>query len=348
MTFYNRNGKLYVRINGRRISTKLEDTPNNRKLVKSYYKNDEFFNKFGINNSTLITVVEHCENVMEEKSNTLKHSTLRSYNSILKTRIKPYFKNITVVEVTPLFLKDFYKSLPCMSTLRIAKAILKDVFEESLLNKVIKSNPFNEISNPKFQSSYEINPFNYEELKLILNHESHIKNLLAIALLTGMRAGEIIALKWSDIDFKNMEIDVNKTVMYGIEGTPKTASSKAVIDLPQELLPFLKNQQKRTGLREYLFYSAQGKRFDSTISLSYYYKKVLKSLNIEYRGFHQTRHTFASLKLSMGERLEWVSFMLRHKNPSVTLQKYYKYIPRKKEKRVLFDVSNKAQKRHTI
>ncbi len=348
MTFYNRNGKLYVRINGRRISTKLEDTTNNRKLVKSYYKNDEFFNKFGINNNTLISVVEHCENVMEEKSKTLKHSTLRSYNSILKTRIKPYFKNITVVEVTPLFLKDFYKFLPCTGTLRIAKAILKDVFEESLLNRVIKSNPFNEISNPKFQSKYEINPFNYDELKLLLNYDSHIKNLIAVALLTGMRAGEIIALKWTDIDFKKMEIDVNKTIMNGIEDLPKTFSSKAIIDLPEELLPFLKNQLQRTGLREYVFYTARGNRFNSTCDLTYYYKKILKSLNIEYRGFHQTRHTFASLKLSMGERLEWVSFMLRHKNPSITLQKYYKYVPRRKEKRVLFDISDNAQNRHSI
>ena len=49
MTFYSRNGMLYVRINSKRLSTKMTDTVKNRKLVESYYRNDEFFNKFEIN-----------------------------------------------------------------------------------------------------------------------------------------------------------------------------------------------------------------------------------------------------------------------------------------------------------
>lgn len=60
MTFYSRNEMLYVRINSKRLSTKMTDTVKNRKLVESYYRNDEFFNKFEINKQ-VPTVLELCE-----------------------------------------------------------------------------------------------------------------------------------------------------------------------------------------------------------------------------------------------------------------------------------------------
>ena len=53
MTFYNRNGVLYARINGQRISTKLKDTKENRKLFESYAKNDEFFEKFDVKEKSI-------------------------------------------------------------------------------------------------------------------------------------------------------------------------------------------------------------------------------------------------------------------------------------------------------
>ena len=71
MTFYSRNGMLYVRINSKRLSTKMTDTVKNRKLVESYYRNDEFFNKFEINKQ-VPTVLELCEEVLKQKEKTFE------------------------------------------------------------------------------------------------------------------------------------------------------------------------------------------------------------------------------------------------------------------------------------
>ena len=81
-----------------------------------------------------------------------------------------------------------------------------------------------------------------------------------------------------------------------------------------------------------MFYSKQGKSIKEPNNLNRILKSVLNDLNIEYRSLYQTRHTFASLKLSYGERLEWVSYMLRHKDTSITLRKYFKYMPNRFEK----------------
>ena len=72
----------------------------------------------------------------------------------------------------------------------------------------------------------------------------------------------------------------------------------------------------------------------------------MKELNIEERSIYQTRHTFASIRLSMGERIEWVSYMLRHESTDITLKRYFKYIKELDTRRVElnFDLT---QNRHT-
>ena len=91
MTFYNRNGVLYARINGQRVSTKLKDTKKNRKLFESYAKNDEFFKKFDVKVDTP-TIIELCEEVLEEKEMTLKATSLRAYLSLLIVELNPTLK----------------------------------------------------------------------------------------------------------------------------------------------------------------------------------------------------------------------------------------------------------------
>ena len=210
--------------------------------------------------------------------------------------------------------------------------------------EIISTTPFI-IKKPKIKSSgYEINPFNMEEVQKIIDYNDPIiGNFLAIACLTGLRTGELCGLRWSDVNLKNMTISVNQQFTHGFLQSPKTKKSKATIDLPIEALPFFKKQRLKTGLREYIFYSAQGKepwKYSSHISLLF--KKILKTLDFEDRGIYQTRHTFASIRLTMGEKVEWVSYMLRHENINITLSNYYKYIKELDTKRVTlnFDLTH--------
>lgn len=345
MTFYNREGILYVRLNGRRISTKLEDTPKNRKLVTSYYKNDEFFNKFDLNKN-VPTVLELCDEVLKDKELILKPSSYYSYLSLYRSRILPFFtKEVSFYK--PTHIDVWYKTFKDKSSILTCEAVLKPAFEKAILMGFISTSPL-VISKPKLKSDYEINPFTLDEIKSILfyRNDELFVNFFGLSVFTGLRTGECLGLKWSDIDFDNMTISVNRTFTNSRVSTPKTKSSKATIDLPVEALPYLKKQQLKNGLREYVFYNKLGRLIKSTTNLNRILKKILTILNIEHRTIYQTRHTFASLKLSYGERLEWVSYMLRHKDTSITLRKYFKYIPNKFENRVVIDIYKETQMRH--
>ncbi len=346
MTFFNRKGVLYVRINGRRISTKMQDTLKNRKFAMSYYKNDEFFKKFDLDVKSVPTVVQLCEEVLRDKESYLKPTSYRTYLSLFTSRIIPYFKERLVTDIKPKDIDYWYSTFDDGQTLTTCLALVKPAFQKAIINEFIETTPLI-VDKPKFTSTYEINPFTLDELNKILSYEENefIKNFVAVSVFTGLRTGELLALEWSDIDYLKMTINVNKSFTLGFKTNGKSKSSRAVIDLPIEALPYFRSQQLKTGLKkEQVFLSRFQNPMKFSSCLNYQLGKMLSSLNIADRSIYQTRHTFASLKLSYGERLEWVSFMLRHKNPSITLTKYYKYLPREKEDRVILDVTHN---RHT-
>ncbi len=338
MTFINREGMLYVSIKGIRKSTKLPYNQKNIQKFKSYLQDDEFLQKFNVKKNNIKTVLQCCIDVLEDKEKILKSSSYSSYLALFTSIIEPYFKNKLVTDIKPLDINNFYNTFKDKSTLNTCNVILKLAFEKAILLEYIKTTPVI-ITKPKIQSNYTPQPFNMEELKLILNNTNgQFLNMLGILFFTGMRIGELISLKWTDINFIDETIDINKTMYRGRLQTPKTKGSKAIIDLPIEAKPYFLSQKEITGLKVHLFYTIFDKVYTNHFSINNKFYLLLKKLNLNKRGIHQTRHTFASLKLSYGEQLNWVSFMLRHDSPSFTQKVYYKYIPRKKEKRVVFDI----------
>ncbi|MCT7549853.1 site-specific integrase [Aliarcobacter butzleri] len=347
MTFYNRNGMLYARINGKRVSTKLEYSKENIKLFKSYAKNEEFFKKFDVMKK-IPTVVDLCKEVLEDKKDTLKRTSYTNYLSMLNSRIIPFFNKRKVTEIKPLDILEFYKTFTDRSALVICEAILRPSFEKAVLGEIINQTPMR-ISKPKFKDTgYEINPFTKDELQKILDYnDDRLCNFIAISCFTGLRTGEMLGLRWCDVDLNNMTISVKQQFTRCFLQTPKTKKSMSTIELPIEALPFFERQRYKTGLREYVFYSPKNKEpWKSSYYINTLFKEMLRKLDIPERTIYQTRHTFASIRLTMGEKLEWVSYMMRHENTSITLKKYFKYIKELDVKRVdlNFDLT---QKRHT-
>jgi len=338
MKFYNRNGILYVNINGNRISTKLKYSKSNIKLYESYAKNEEFFNKFSVRKKDK-TILDFCEEVLLEKEQRLQPTTMLAYNGLYSSRIIPYFSKKHPKDITPLFLKEWYSTFKDKATLNTCvHGILKPAFENAIIEEYIKTTLFI-IRFPTFKSNYEMNPFNLQEIHLILdNATGWFKNFLGVAFFTGMRTGEILALEWSDIDFEDNIISITKTRTAGITKKPKTKSSIREIDMLSQVEVFLKNQQKLTGLNKKVFLKKQGKDFYSSVDFKNIWKELLNRCNLEYRNIYQTRHSFASNMISNGEDVFWVSQMLGHKNMNITLEKYSKYIkPKKSKKRTFLD-----------
>jgi integrase len=153
-----------------------------------------------------------------------------------------------------------------------------------------------------------------------------------------MRSGELIGLRWEDVDFENQEIHIQRSIKMGEISTPKTENSIRTIDILDSLMPYLKDQYELTkDIGTYVFLNQQNEHYyDIKRIRETYWRRTLKSIDLEYRPIYHTRHTFATLMLSNNEDILWVSNMLGHTDSTMTLSKYSRYLKRDKRKRGQF------------
>ena len=100
MKLYNRNGILYIYLNGVRKSSGLKDTKENRKLLEKHHKKDEFYKKFDVKTEGK-TVIELCEEVLIEKEKRLQPTIMKTYYSLFENRIIPFFGKKYPQEINP-------------------------------------------------------------------------------------------------------------------------------------------------------------------------------------------------------------------------------------------------------
>lgn len=180
-------------------------------------------------------------------------------------------------------------------------------------------------------------PLSLSEVKMLLEtcENRAFKNLLTLAFFTGMRSGEILALRWDCVDFENEKITISHTLSQkGELESPKTKSSVREIDLLPIVAEALKAQKAKAADSRFVF-SENGKPL-SIESVRKAWFALLEKANLTRRVLYNTRHSFASIMLQMGEEPMWVMAMLGHKNLNITLEFYAKYLPNKKIARAQF------------
>jgi integrase len=221
---------------------------------------------------------------------------------------------------------------------RNVRATLSTIIKDAMADELIEKNPLSLVKTVKVQKT-EITPFNMDEMKLILeNSDGQHRNFFALAFMTGLRSGEMIGLKWSDINFSKSEIKISRSRKMGVDGKTKTLSSNRTIDMLDSLIPYLKNQYQLTGeLNSYVFLNKFNEAiYDIKRIRETSWKKTLKACELDYRTIYQTRHSFATMMLENGEDILWLSNMLGHTDSSMTLSKYTHYIKKDEKKRGQF------------
>ena len=215
--------------------------------------------------------------------------------------------------------------------LLIIKAIIKDGQEENIFSdfglKRIKVPKTLMIESTKKTYTYE----EYKKIiKYILDNISPKSLGVLIGIFTGMRIGEICALKWEDIDIENKIINVNKTVqrIYNpldefekskIVITPcKTESSQRSVPIAQDLYKMLKTL--KTSDNDYVL-TGTNKLLEPR-TFRKFYTKMMNECGITPIKFHSLRHTFASINIENGTDVKTISEILGHSDIAITLQTY--------------------------
>ena len=143
-----------------------------------------------------------------------------------------------------------------------------------------------------------------------------------------MRIGELLALEWSDIDFCNKKISINKQVMNNTVTSPKTNSSCRIIDIPDSVVDILLELKKESKvLGKVVFCGNTHKYMKRNSFIKNWFKKVMKSLNHEDFSFHSLRHTYATFLLSRGVPIKYVQEQLGHSNAEILLRVYSHVLP---------------------
>lgn len=356
MKLINRKGKLWITFYHQskryRRSLKLDDTKANRKLAETklipeiihQLNQDEFLQN---NNVKKVPTVDEFMQISFEMHEVYRRDlSQKNHKYIYERHIKPKFGNRKIDEIKPSEIATWQaKLLRTLSTksLFMIRAVFNVLFNDALADEIITRNPLKLVKKPKNVSVNEILPFKQDEIFHILkNIQEKMRAVFAIGFFTGMRTGEILALKWDDIDLKNRVIKVRRAKRQNTESLPKTKSSIRDVDILDILFPYLENHLKyKIDESEYLFNSFYKKPFTDFSCISKtYWRPVFEKLDIEYRNPYQMRHTFASMMISNGEDILWVSKMLGHTNSAITLTMYARYIENKDKKRGAFLIAS--------
>lgn len=191
--------------------------------------------------------------------------------------------------------------------------------------KLIISNPTDGCSLPKLEHR-EMKTLTAEQLQSFLREakESGVYEMYYIELVTGLRRGELLGLKWEDIDLTTSVIHIRRQVarINGeiIEAPLKTKNSYRTVSIGANAVGILM-QQKKTTNSEYVFPSPTGGPI-SPDSVLHMLHRVLKRAGLPKVRFHDLRHTFATLALQNGVDVKTVSGMLGHFSAGFTLDTY--------------------------
>lgn len=290
-----------------------------------------------------VTVGQLFEQWIESKKNTIKKSTYANYITLYARYIKPYFEDVETENLTAFMVnrhisdllesggKD--KSALSANTVQAVIILLKSVLVYGSDIYGLK-NQVRMISLPKVESK-TVETFTKHEMEIIRSHIrfGNASDMgILLCLYTGMRIGEICALKWSDIDLNLQLISVNKT-MYRIKNpagnspktivvtdTPKSRSSIREIPIPPFMLDELADMKKNYSCDSYFLTGSE--RYLEPRAYRERYKSFLRSAGVLYRNFHVLRHTFATECIVCGVDVKTVSELLGHSSVKITLDRY--------------------------
>lgn len=289
------------------------------------------------------------------KSNEIKASTIQRYDVIYRNYIEnSELAGIKLRDLNSITIQNYYNNLIKMGktpiTIKILNKVLKSCLKYARKINYIVENCCDHVILPKipYRGEEKVEIFTLEEQKrfmeVIRNHKHRLEFILTLG--TGLRIGELVALKWDNIDFESGNLKVNKSIWRGYtiidgkrkfvsqETMPKTPTSIREVAIPDKILEELTiHKEKQSETKEkykeiyndndngYVFANIIGEHMLSD-TLSKSFVKVLKDNGFKHLKFHALRHTYATRLFEKGVQLKTVQKLLGHSSIEITADIY--------------------------
>jgi len=286
-----------------------------------------------------LTVEQATKKFLKSTKDKVRESTFANYTFTCERHIIPYFKDKEITKLKNEHINEFMQSKLKNGGLEgkpLSPKTVNDML--SILLKIIKEHSNTNITVKKMSCpKQEVNIFTNAECKKLNSYVSigtDSKKLgVIIVMLTGIRIGELCALKWQDIDLDNGIISINKTLQrVRVTGNTKKRKTKIIIKEPKTLtsirkIPIPSNLLKR--LREWEF-PTTGDTYVLTNTRKYieprtyqrYFKKCLQACEVKDNNVHSLRHKFATTAVSNEVDNKTISLFLGHSDVSFTMNQY--------------------------
>ena len=284
-----------------------------------------------------------------KKGSKMREHTLKRNKAHYQNHVSPFFGSREISTLLPMELERWQNDLLQRfkpSTVQKYRSVLYSILDKAVDNQIISKNPLEKITAPKAMIDLKpspeekADPFTEDEMQLILDHSNmykrnhYLRNFILLMFASGMRPGEVAALKWSDICFDKKTIRVSRTRIRGKDGPPKTEASYRVVDMLPLSEEALKEQYENTKELEYVFVNSRKQPFYSHDVIGVNFQRILKATGVKVRVLYNLRHTYASHMIRNGVDIVYISKQLGHENPNITLTIYTRFIEEDDEKRL--------------
>jgi integrase len=283
---------------------------------------------------------------------TVKATTFERYEQITRLHLKPALGRVKLKSLTPAHVRSLYREKLeaglSSRTVRYIHTTLHKALKQAVMDGLIPRNVTESVKPPQ-PTREEIHPLTPEQAKLLLQvaHEigDRLEALYVLAIHTGLRQGELLGLKWDDVDLEDGSLQVRRTLTITKSGpvftAPKTTSSRRSVKLTSNATEALKSHLERQlaeidrvgslwcpgdadGL---IFASETGEPLDRRAVTKQEFKPLLRRVGLPEIRFHDLRHTCATLLLTRNVNPKIVSEMLGHSSIAITLDTYSHVLP---------------------
>jgi integrase len=283
------------------------------------------------------TVADACAEYLRyiEQDRQRKPSTLRDYDSIFRNHVLPHLGAIRVEDLTADRVERWAaheidpNRTMANRTREKTITVFHGVMERARKLHHLPANPVADVEKPRTAAKTEIQVFSPEEVMALVRAAESEQDaaIFLTAAFTGLRQGELIALRWRDVDFAGSAIRVRASYTNGHLTSPKSGKVRSVPMAARvgETLARLGQREYWNGDDDLVFVGITGSYLDGS-ALSKRYRAALERASLRRLRFHDLRHTFGTRVIGVAD-IRRVQEWMGHANVQTTMQ-YLHYVPR--------------------